>query len=45
VVDLAPGTYKYKFVINDGAVWEPDKGNPETVDDGYGGVNSVLTVK
>jgi alpha-amylase/alpha-mannosidase (GH57 family) len=44
VVDLAPGSYPYKFVVN-GSTWEPDEGNPETTDDGYGGVNSVLNLE
>jgi hypothetical protein len=34
------GSYQYKFVV-DGAEWIPDPDNPETVDDGFGGVNSV----
>ncbi len=42
-LDLAPGTYEYKFVV-DGA-WMEDPGNPNTVPDPYGGVNSVLTVE
>jgi len=40
---LKPGSYQYKFVV-DGRRWEPDPNNPFVVDDGYGGVNSVLTV-
>lgn len=40
---LKPGTYQYKFVV-DGKRWESDPNNPFVVDDGYGGVNSVLTV-
>ena len=42
VLDLAPGTYQYKFVI-DGS-WKEDPDNPNTTDDGFGGKNSVLTV-
>lgn len=34
------GSYVYKFIV-DGTAWIPDPGNPETVDDGFGGVNSV----
>ncbi len=34
------GSYQYKFII-DGAAWIVDPGNPETVDDGFGGSNSV----
>ncbi len=41
-LDLEPGTWLYKFVV-DGA-WLSDPANPETADDGYGGVNSVIIV-
>lgn len=34
------GTYAYKFIV-DGTSWIADPANPETVDDGFGGVNSV----
>jgi hypothetical protein len=34
-------SYTYAFVI-DGERWVPDPGAPETVDDGFGGVNSIL---
>jgi predicted anti-sigma-YlaC factor YlaD len=34
-------SYTYGFVI-DGERWIPDPGAPETVDDGFGGVNSIL---
>ena len=34
-------SYTYSFVI-DGERWVPDPGAPETVDDGFGGVNSIL---
>lgn len=37
---VAPGTYQYKFVVD--GEWVEDPANPETIDDGYGGVNSVL---
>jgi hypothetical protein len=40
---VASGVYQYKFVI-DGTEWITDPGNPETADDGYGGLNSELTV-
>lgn len=33
--------YAYCFVI-DGERWVPDPGAPETVDDGFGGANSIL---
>jgi 1,4-alpha-glucan branching enzyme len=41
---LAPGAYGYKFLV-DGANWKPDDGNPESRDDGFGGKNSLVTVK
>jgi hypothetical protein len=41
-VALAGGHYLYKFIV-DGA-WVHDPANPNTVDDGYGGKNSVLDV-
>jgi hypothetical protein len=34
-------SYAYSFVI-DGQRWVPDPGAPETVDDGFGGVNSII---
>jgi hypothetical protein len=34
------GTYVYKFIV-DGTSWIADPANPDTVDDGFGGVNSV----
>jgi 1,4-alpha-glucan branching enzyme len=40
---LAPGRYAYKFVI-DGSTWKEDPTATETVDDGYGGKNSVVVV-
>jgi 1,4-alpha-glucan branching enzyme len=40
---LAPGRYTYKFVI-DGGTWKEDPSASETVDDGYGGKNSVVVV-
>ena len=43
-IPLPPGHYEYKFVI-DGEKWIPDPGNPEEVDDSFGGLNSVLIVK
>lgn len=36
------GSHPYKLVI-DGSEWIPDPANPDTVDDGFGGVNSVYT--
>ena len=39
---FARGTYQYKFVV-DGSMWIADPGNPMSVDDGFGGKNSVYT--
>jgi len=44
-LELAPGRYEYKFVVDGGASWEPDAGNPERVDDSHGAENSVLVVE
>ncbi|MGM0409356.1 MAG: alpha amylase N-terminal ig-like domain-containing protein [Bacillota bacterium] len=41
---LKPGEYTYKFVVN-GNKWVRDPNNKKTVDDGFGGVNSVLEVE
>jgi 1,4-alpha-glucan branching enzyme len=43
-LELAPGKYLYKFVV-DGATWKEDPENPDKVADPYGGFNSVLTVE
>lgn len=40
---LAPGRYAYKFVL-DGSNWKEDPNAAESVDDGYGGKNSVIVV-
>jgi 1,4-alpha-glucan branching enzyme len=40
---LPPGIYEYKFVIND-KKWIADPRNPQTVPDGFDGVNSVVRV-
>ncbi len=42
-LELEPGTYEYKFVVD--GEWVTDPENPETVPDPYGGENSVLTVE
>ena len=44
LIPLKPGQYEYKFYI-DGEKWIPDPGNPERVDDGFGGYNSVIVVE
>jgi len=41
-LDLEPGKYQYKFVV-DGS-WQPDPDNPVTESDGYGGINSVIEI-
>ncbi|MBT4291860.1 hypothetical protein HOD41_04155, partial [bacterium] len=41
-IDLEPGTYEYKFII-DGA-WREDPNNSSTKLDGFGGNNSLCTV-
>lgn len=40
--ELPAGTYGYKFVVN--GQWYADPMNSETMDDGFGGVNSSFTV-
>ncbi len=40
---LSPGTYVYKFLLDD-SVWNPDPVNPLRVGDGFGGWNSVLEI-
>ena len=42
-IELDAGSYEYKFVL-DGSTWVSDPNNPETANDNFGGVNSVLTV-
>lgn len=44
-IKLDPGRYQYRFVIDGGASWVEDIGNPEFAEDGYGGRNSVLVVQ
>lgn len=41
-LDLAPGRYAYKFVVD--GTWKEDPNASEFVDDGFGGQNSVVTV-
>jgi 1,4-alpha-glucan branching enzyme len=43
-LQLAPGTYQYKFFI-DGARWEEDPQNPKRVVNEFGTSNSVLEVQ
>ncbi len=42
-IELSPGTYQYKFVI-DGNSWVEDPYGFDYTDDGYGGFNSVITI-
>lgn len=42
-LDLAPGKYTYKFVVDGN--WELDPNNTQKEDDGNGNTNSVLIVK
>ncbi len=44
VEPLPPGRYQYKFVI-DRVNWKEDPNNPQRVDDGFGGFNSLLDVR
>ena len=39
---FTPGTYQYKFIV-DGTMWIADPDDPNVVDDGFGGHNSVYT--
>ena len=42
VIDIPPGTYEYKFIVDGTYITDP--GNPNTVSDPYGGKNSLLEV-
>ena len=41
---LGSGAYGYKFLVN-GSTWKTDEANPASKDDGFGGKNSLITVK
>lgn len=41
-IDVEPGTFAYKLVVD--GQWWTDPENPDTIDDGFGGRNSLLTV-
>ncbi|OQY26429.1 MAG: hypothetical protein B6244_13570 [Candidatus Cloacimonetes bacterium 4572_55] len=43
LLNLSPGRYLYKFIVD--TVWIPDPLNPNREPDGYGGFNSVLYVE
>lgn len=42
-VELKPGSYQYKYVI-DGKTWKEDPEAPAYVDDGFGGKNGAFTL-
>lgn len=42
--EIVAGTWQYKFVL-DGTEWIADPANPDGAPDGFGGCNSVLTVR
>jgi Glycogen recognition site of AMP-activated protein kinase len=42
-IDLLPGRYTYKFIVD--GIWMTDPANPVDEDDGNGNINSVLVVK
>lgn len=42
-LQLPQGSYEYQFLI-DGHIWQFDPNNLQLVDDGFGGINSVLTI-
>ena len=42
VLKLEPGKHSYKFMVDDS--WHLDQDNPNFVDDGYGGSNSVIEI-
>ncbi len=44
IKSLSPGRYEYKFVVDRNS-WVRDPNAIETIDDGYGGENSILIVK
>ncbi|MCK4237343.1 MAG: isoamylase early set domain-containing protein [Candidatus Krumholzibacteria bacterium] len=44
LMPITPGRYEYKYILN-GEKWIPDPGNSHEVDDGFGGLNSVLVVE
>ena len=41
-IDLEPGTYQYRFLIDD--VWIEDQNNANQVDNSFGGKNSIIRV-
>jgi len=43
-VPLVPGNYQYKFIV-DNNYWVHDSNNPDSVDDGFGGLNSSSLIR
>ena len=41
-IPLRQGSYEYKYLVN--GLWMPDPDNERTVEDSYGGVNSIINV-
>ncbi len=41
-ISLRPGSYEYKYLVD--GHWTPDPANDRTVEDTYGGVNSVISL-
>jgi 1,4-alpha-glucan branching enzyme len=41
-LNLPVGRHEYKFVVDD--VWQVDPENPETVQNAFGSLNSIITV-
>lgn len=39
---LQPGAWQYKFVVD--GQWSYDRSNPQTTDDGYDGLNSIIVL-
>lgn len=42
-VQMSPGSWAYKFVVDD-KTWLSDAANPDKIADGFGGDNSVITI-
>ncbi|UCG19963.1 MAG: glycogen-binding domain-containing protein [Deltaproteobacteria bacterium] len=41
-ISLGPGSYEYKYLLD--GQWIADPGNESTVEDAYGGVNSLISL-
>jgi len=41
-LELAPGKYQYRFVVDD--MWVEDQSNPDTVENPFGGMDSLIEV-